>query len=128
MAQDRQSGAEADRFGRNCGALIASVLGAQKMSNTSNECKYEDQRMVIKCAGSGTTKVGVSYHMLKDLDAVLGAFEADHGNFRVYSLTAQDYAAHMKPTRSKGPSAGKVGTVDRTAFKRLGRLIAQVKI
>jgi hypothetical protein len=38
MPQDRESGAEANRFGREYGEKIIAALGAKKVKRGSNEC------------------------------------------------------------------------------------------
>jgi len=126
MAQDRQSGAEANRFGRAQAVVIAKGIGAVMVRNGSNECLFRNERVVIKCARFATTKVGVSYKMLQNLDAVLGAFENSNGSYQVIRLSKNDYQAHMTPTRSKGPSSNRVGIVDRAVFERLGKAVGGV--
>ena len=82
----------------------------------------------MKYAHLRTTSVGVSYKMLGHLCSVLGAFEADDGSYRVFRISAAQYAASMGATRSRGASAGKVGIVRRTVFERHGKLIGTVRI
>lgn len=120
MPQDQRSGAEGNAFGHECGEKIAAALGALKFTSTSNECLLNGERVVIKCARKGTTQVGVLYHMLKNLDAVIGAFEQKDGSYSILRLSAQDYTLHMARTRSKGASSGKVGVVNRSVFLRDG--------
>jgi hypothetical protein len=128
MAQDRESGAEANLYGHDCAARIAVALGARKLHSNSNECAYQDQLVSVHCARPKTTKVGATYKTLKNVSAVWGAFASDSGPYNVWSLSVKDYQANMKPTRSTGASSGKVGTVDRSVFERLGSLIGQVRI
>jgi len=128
MAQDRDSGAQADRWGRDQAKNIATSIGAQMVRNGSNEVVYENCRAVLKGARSATTKVGVSYKMLEHIDAVLGAFENSNGTYRIIRLSAKDYKASMKPTRSKGPSANRVGTVDVAVFDQRGVNIGTVRV
>jgi hypothetical protein len=130
MPQDKESGAEASRYGHECGERIAGALGTRLLSGASNECQFNGERVVIKCARRDTTKVGVSYNMLPKLDAVLGAFEDADGSYRVMRLPAQRCAPLMKsePTHSRGPSAGKVGMVNRAVFEHEGTLVAVLHI
>jgi len=130
MSQDRQSGAEASRYGHDCGERIATALGTRLLSAASNECLLNGERVVIKCARTATTKVGISYQMIQTLAAVLGAFEDVDGTYRVLRLPAQRCANLMDaaPTASRGPSAGKVGMVNRAAFEHEGTLVAVVRI
>lgn len=120
MAQERDSGAKANRNWRNRAKVIANGIGAQMVRSGSNECLYKNERVVIKCAPIATTKVGVSYQMLKRLDAVLGAFENSNGSYRIVRLSKKDFQANMTPTRSKGSSAKRVGVVNRAVFDRRG--------
>jgi hypothetical protein len=98
------------------------------MSGNGNECILRDQKIVIKCARVRTTKIGVSLHMLRGLTAVLGAFEKAGGEYHILQLSASQFADAMEPTRSKGPSAGKVGMVTRATFERNGIEVARVRI
>jgi hypothetical protein len=60
--------------------------------------------------------------------AVVGAFEEDDGSYRVMQLPIEHCTAIMRPTRSQGPSAGRVGMIDRKAFEDEGRLVGIVKV
>jgi len=130
MPQDRESGAEASRYGHECGERIAAALGTRLLGGASNECLLSGERVVINCAHNATPEVGVSYRMVNTLDAVLGAFEDANGSYRVLRLPAQRCADLMAadPTASHGPSAGKVGLVRRAVFEQEGTLVAVVRI
>ena len=128
MTQDRQSGLEASRYGRKCARLIAKAIGAEMVGTKSNECIWNGQRVVIKTAHNRTTSVGVLYHMVGRIKAVVGAFEENDGSYRVMHLPTERCAAMMRPTRSQGPSAGRVGMIDRKVFEAEGRLVGIVKI
>jgi hypothetical protein len=128
MAQDRQSGLEASRYGHRCARLIAKAIGAEMVGNKSNECILNGQRVVIKTAHTQTTSVGVLYHMVDRIKAVVGAFEENDGTYRVMHLPIERCAASMRPTRSKGASRDRVGIVDRKLFEEEGRLVGVVKI
>jgi hypothetical protein len=69
--------------------------------------------------------VGATYETLKRANAVWGAFAIDDRTYDVWSLPVGVYAANMKPTKSKGPSRGKVGVVERRIFES-GHHIATV--
>lgn len=128
MAQNRESGAEANRYGRDCAALIAAAIGARKLRGNSNECEYGGHRVSIHCARRRNTKVGATYKTLQSVSAVWGAFASDNRSYKVLSLSVKDYQANMKPTKSKGASSGKVGTVDRAVFERTGSLVANLSV
>lgn len=128
MAQDRQSGLEASRYGHRCARAIAKAIGAEMIGEKSNECIWNGQQVVIKTARSQTTSVGVLYHMVDRVKAVLGAFEQDDGSYRVMELPIERCASNMRPTRSQGPSAGRVGMIDRKVFEDEGRLVGMVDV
>lgn len=127
MPQDRRSGEEASAYGHECGEKIASALGALKFNATSNECLLNGERVVVKCARLKTKSVGVTHGMLRRIDAIVGAFEENDGSYSIVHLPAEDFILHMTPTRSRGASAGRVGTVSRKTFYEDGRRIASVR-
>jgi hypothetical protein len=129
MPQDRDSGAAASRYGHEWGERVAAALGAQKLRRGSNECMYKGERVVIKCAHQRRVQsVGVTYLMLERLAAVLGAFEQPDGSYRVIRLAASRFASAMRPTRSRGASAGRVGVVKRAVFEQHGSTVAILRI
>jgi hypothetical protein len=128
MAHDRQSGLEASRYGHRCARAISKAIGAEMVGKKSNECIWKGQQVVIKTARSQTTSVGVLYNMVDRIKAVLGAFEQDDGSYRVMELPIERCAAIMRPTRSQGRSAGRVGMIDRKVFEDEGRLVGIVEI
>jgi hypothetical protein len=99
---------------------IAAAVGAQKLTTTSNECVWDSERIVIKCAGLRTTRVGASLRMLRTLDAIFGAFQDLNGSYRVLRLPAHRFTNHMAPT-------GKVGVVSRAVFLQEGALVSVVR-
>jgi hypothetical protein len=120
MPQNRDSGAEGNSYGRECGKRIASALGAQRVSARSNECDFNGERIVIHCARLRTKTVGVTRRMVEKLQAVLGAFERKDGSYAVYLLPMQIYRDHMKPSRSHGKKVENVFLVDRKVFEEHG--------
>ena len=127
MPQDRNSGKQANDWGRNCAGKVAKAIGTHLITTNSNEAVFNNERVVIKCAHKNTNSVGVSHEMINRLDAVVGAFENADGKFRVLRLPARLCVSAMTPTRSRGPSAGKVGIVKRTLFDDEGTLIGIFK-
>src|SRR5271156_368821 len=113
MAQDQSSGAAANRYGRDCAKRAASFLGAQMVRKGSNECVLNAARISIHCANVGNNRVGVTYDTLKRVSAVFGTFAVGGGYYKIFSLPVSQYTANMTPTRSTGPSSGKVGVVTR---------------
>ena len=87
---------------------IMAELGATRVKDGSNECLLGDLRVSLHCARKDTNGVEVTRLCLERIDAVLGAFEEEDGSFRVLQLPKEQYAKHSRPTRSRGPSAGRV--------------------
>lgn len=129
MPQDRESGVAAVKYGLETAKTVAKVLGATKIGNLrSNEYDLEGKRIVIKCARTSTKSVGVPYHMLKRLDAVIGSFETEAGSYELYEMTPEMYTKNMRPTRSKGASSGRVGIVRKSIFINKCKRIQTVKL
>jgi len=128
MSQDRASGAAADEWGRQTARALAQRLGATNPTRHSNEYLLDGKRVVIKCAGPDTDSVGVTFQMLDRLDEVLGAFQRADGAFDIWSLSPADFKEHMRDTRSRGASAGKVGLVKRDVFQSRGRSLGRVRL
>ncbi len=128
MPQDRESGAKANKFGREYGGKIIDALGAKKVKAGSNECVLNGKLVSLHCAHRNTDSVGVTRLCLKRLDAVLGAFEQEDGSFRVLQLPASQYTKNSKPTLSRGPSAGRVVLVKRAVFEKEGTLVKVVRL
>jgi hypothetical protein len=128
MPQDRESGARANEYGRECGKKIIDAIGAKSVKRGSNECDLNGELLSVHCAQKNTDSVGVTYKALDRISAVLGAFEQDDSSYLVWRLTAEQYKAAMKPTKSTGRSHGRVGIVKRVEFERLGTQIARVSI
>ena len=126
MVQTQASGATANAWGHSTAHAIAKQLGTSLLRAGSNECELDGERIVLKCARPKTTSVGVTLKMLERLDAVIGAFQLEDGSFELWRLTREQYENHMRPTASKGTSAGKVGIVSRSAFRTEGRLAGQI--
>ena len=126
--QDRQSGAQANTWGRETARRIAEKLGATGMRRASNECVLNGQRAVIKCAGPKTRSVGVTYKMIERIDVVVAAFAGEHATFQLFVLSPEEFKKAMRETRSRGASAGKVGLVERRVFEQLGKDIGRVQV
>lgn len=117
MPQNRESGAAAVDYGLKTARKVAEALGADKIGNPrSNEFSWNGRRIVIKCARARTQKVGVPYHMLKRLDAIIGAFQQEDGSYLLYEMPPRMYQENMTSTYSKGRSAGRVGMVKKSIF------------
>jgi hypothetical protein len=128
MPQDRESGARASQYGRDCGKRIMEAIGAKVVKPGSNECSMGDELLSIHCARKNTDRVGVTYKALEQVSAVLGAFEQEDGSYNVWRMPKNKYSELMTGTKSLGSSKGKVGMVKRISFERYGVLFANVKV
>jgi hypothetical protein len=128
MSQNKQSGADANKYGRETARLIMKELSTKPISKTSNECLLNGRQMVIKCSRVDTKQVGVSYVMLERLDGIIGAFETDMGNYELYEISPDIFKGNMLETRSTGASAGKVGLVLQKIFEEKGRFMQSVRL
>ena len=123
MPNDHESGAAGNSFGHANAPRLARLLGAQLKRQGSNEATLDGRLVALKSAGVNTDQVGVTYLMLDRVAEVIAAFQREDGRFDVYALSASDYRAHMRATRSTGPSNGRVGKVRRAVFVEKGRLL-----
>ncbi len=128
MPQDHDSGAAANEYGRATARTIATKIGATEIQRSSNECRLDGQRIVIKSARLGTPSIGVTYRMLDRLDGILGAFELEDGTYDLFLLGPDAFRQNMSATRSRGASAGKVGMVTKSVFVQLGRSRGNVRL
>jgi len=128
MPQDRESGAKANIYGRETARKIMAKLGTQPIDGNTNECYMEDRLVAIKCAHMATNDIGVSYRMLKRIEAVIGAFEVAPHMYELYEISTKFFGANMRPTRSKGPAAGKVGLVRKAIVIDKGKALGTVKL
>lgn len=120
MPQDRESGARASQFGRDCGKRIIEAIGAKNVKAGSNECSLGDELLSVHCARKDTDRIGVTYKALDRISAVLGAFEQEDGSYVVWRMPKGQYKRLMTNTRSLGPSRNRVGMVKRVDFERYG--------
>lgn len=125
--QDRQTGAAGNRFGRETAPKIAAALGAEMLGPSTNEAQWRGSRVVIKCARSGTSSIGVTKAMLERIDAVLAAFQRLDGRFDVYELPASEFKAKMRESRSAGHGS-RVGLVSHRVFERHGNAVGTASV
>jgi hypothetical protein len=120
MPQDQSTGAAGNAFGRDTAKKLATALGAKLTKPGSNEARWDGKLVALKSAAVDTNSIGVTYLMLERIDEVLAALQRDDGAFDLYALSAAAFRSAMRPTRSKGPSAGRVGVVRRAVFESQG--------
>jgi len=120
MPQDKESGARASQYGRDCGKRIIDAIGAVSVRAGSNECMLDGETLSVHCARKDTDRIGVTYKGLERVAAVLGAFESEDGSYVIWRMPKDRYESLMINTRSLGPSKNKVGMVKRVDFERHG--------
>jgi len=129
MPQGRGSGARAVEYGLQTARKIADKIGGKKIGSArSNEYEIGNRKIVIKCARIKTDSVGVTYRMLDRVAAIWGSFENENGTYEIYEMSPDRYREHMSPTRSTGPSAGRVGIVRRSTFLDRGKFLMRIDI
>ena len=128
MPQNRESGARANEYGRECAKKIAGKIGAKSISKTSNEFELQGRKITIRCAKHSTNDLGVTYKMLERIDAIFAALEQENGKYELYEISPSMFEKNMRETRSKGAAAGKVGLVRKSVFVNEGEFICSVRI
>jgi hypothetical protein len=128
MPQDRASGAAASEWGRLTAQRLIEELGGTSLSENSNEFLLGGEKLVLKCASASTTSVGVSLKMLDCIDGIVAAFADTDGAFTLSRMSPHAYRARMRPTRSCGASAGKVGKVSKSAFSEHGVALSVIHL
>jgi hypothetical protein len=129
VAQNRETGARASKFGHQNATLLIAELGGVNRKPGSNEFDLRGERVSIHSAHYRNGKVqsvGVTLLCLKTIRAVLGAFESEDRSFKIWKLPANDFAKFSRPTASKGASAGRVVLVKRNVFETHGKLLATI--
>ena len=128
MPQDRSSGSEAAKWGRESGKRLGVALGGSAVSRIANEFALDGRRIAVKTAKGKTRSVGVTYLVLDRVDEVYAGWETNPDDFEVWSLAASLFRSNMRPTASHGPSAGRVAMVSRTTFEQLGRRVGTIRL
>jgi hypothetical protein len=128
MPQDRESGARANKYGRETAKKIADKIGAKSISKISNEFELQGRKITIRCAKHSTNDFGVTYKMLERIDAIYAALEQKNSEYELYEISPSIFKKNMRETKSRGPAAGKVGLVKKSVFVNEGKFIDSVKI
>jgi hypothetical protein len=128
MPQDKSSGSEAAKWGRESGKRLGLALGGSAVSRIANEFLLNGRRIAVKTARSTTRSVGVTYLVLDRVEDVYAGWEISPDEFEVWSLPASLFRSNMRATASHGPSAGRVGIVNRTTFEQLGQRIGSIRL
>lgn len=128
MPQDQETGAAGRAYGLRMGNALAKLLGAAKLSPTSNEVRWNGKTAVIKACRPKTSSFGVTAAMLQRLDSVLVALEDERGNIQVHDLPAESFRSSMCDSRSSGSEGGRVKMVSRRTAVAEGKLVARFAI
>ncbi len=128
MPQDQASGAAANTFGRVAAEAIAREIGTALEGRTSNKATFRAKSVVIKCARSRTSNIGVTFRMQSEIDEVVAALETTTGNYEVFALPIKIFVANQRQSRSGGDGAHQVGQVSRAVFLKHGEFIQSVSI
>ena len=129
MPQCQEGGARAVEYGLQTARKIAEKLGGIGIGNDrSNEYVINGKKVVLKCARVSTNSIGVTYQMLDRVSAIRGSFETENGTYDIYEMSPDTYRENMRPTRSTGPSAGRVGMLRKSAFVMQGKFLMNVRI
>jgi len=117
MPQNAQTGAAADKWGRETAREIAKKIGAISISESSNEFELAGQIVALHCARQGNDQIGVTYETLKRIDFVIAAFEVDNvtREFQLLLITRMLYGRIPRHSKRKG----KVALASKRAIKRL---------
>ncbi len=125
MPQNRQTGADAARFGHEAAALIGEKIGAKKLTRNSNEFEWNGQRVTIRTARQGNKQVGVLYDMLPRVQSVIAAFETAPKEFELISLSPEVFQSAM---RDSNTGKGRVGLVNKKVFDEQGKPVGRVNL
>ena len=123
MPQDRDTGAEANAFGKRMAGVVAKKIGAAKVDSEGNEFTWNGKRVTIRSAHKGNTYVGALYSMLERVDAVLAALETRTSDeFQVWELDTKTFLTNSR-RQAKNPL---IAQAPITIFQNEGELIAKV--
>jgi hypothetical protein len=123
MPQSRETGAAANRYGKETAIRIAKRLKTKKLSNISNEVERDGKRAVIKCAHYGNIYIGVTTKMLERLDQIIAALENEFGKYELYVLPPKTFKKNMRIGFHKH-----IGLVHRKVFQEQGTFLTTLDL
>ena len=123
MAQNKETGAVANRFGKSAAKRISQLLGLKRTSAVSNEVEYKGQKAVIKSARFGNHYIGVTLEMLKRIKLIIAAFETLDGDFGLYILSADIFKRNIRIGHHKH-----IALVRKKVFLEDGAFIRSLRI
>lgn len=89
MNQDRESGAAGRAYGLRMGRVLAALMGAEKLSEHSNEVIWNGRRAALKACAPRNDTFGVTAVMLARLDDIMAGFENEKGDVEVWRMSAE---------------------------------------
>lgn len=123
MAQNRETGAAANQFGKDTARQIAQQLKLKLLSKKSNEVIYKGERTVIKSAHLGNGYIGVTLKTLERIDLIIAAFENSDGDFDLYALDAKTFRNNIRIGHHEH-----IGLVRKKVFFEDGSVIRSLKL
>lgn len=113
MTQNKETGAAGRDYGLRMGRVLATLMGAEKLSEHSNEVIWNGRRAALKACAPRNDTFGVTAAMLARLDDIMAGFENEKGDVEVWRMSAEDFRSSMRPS----PSAAARGTDTRLGRK-----------
>ena len=92
MSQDRESGARANRFGREMAPRIATLFGGHQPYKNINLFQIDGQWITIRSSRIKTRRVGVLNSVEKQIDSVWAAFEFEPSLFEIFRMPRDIWA------------------------------------
>ena len=123
MSQTRESGAQANEFGRIAAATIASQIGAKKLGN-GNEFEWKGKRITIRTARRRNNIVGVTNTMADRVELVVAAFEFAPNEYELLTLSPAKFKQHRRFSRGHE----NIGLVSKIWFVKEGEKLGTAKL
>ena len=126
MVQNRESGADGNKYGHMMGEKVARFFGTKLLSKSSNEMILDDQRVVVKSARYKTPEIGLSINMLERVQNIIAAIENEDVSYTLYLVETQWYKEKMTQSLSRSDVNGKIKKVSckdiRNECKTFGKM------
>jgi hypothetical protein len=103
--------------------LIAKLVGARKLSSTSNEVIWNERRAVIKASAPGNDSFGVTAKMLERLEDIYGAFELDNGDIELWWISPEKFVVGQRPSPSARNRGADIRLIRKNFVKEFGKYI-----
>jgi len=96
MSQDRESGAEASRYGHDCGKRIIKAVGARGRKGGINESLLDGELPTVHCARKDADSVGVTYKIWRE-----SLRYSEHLSKQMLQYTESAHHCRSLPPRSR---------------------------